>query len=59
MTLWNFLQIYKNKIFRVFENPSESLGEIRDQDKVVAYRMQKDTETTPLVAFVHERSVET
>ncbi|XP_014496181.1 ubiquitin carboxyl-terminal hydrolase 8 [Vigna radiata var. radiata] len=52
-------EIYKNKIFRVFENPSESLGEIRDQDKVVAYRMQKDTETTPLVAFVHERSVET
>jgi len=58
MTLWSFLQIYRNKIFRVFENPSDSLGDIRDQDKVVAYRMPKDTETTPLVVFVHERSVE-
>lgn len=58
MTLWSFIQIYRNKIIRTFENLSDSLGDIRDQDKVVAYRMQKDTEATPLAVFVHERSVE-
>ncbi|KAL9332168.1 hypothetical protein ACSQ67_001778 [Phaseolus vulgaris] len=51
-------EIYRNKIIRTFENLSDSLGDIRDQDKVVAYRMQKDTEATPLAVFVHERSVE-
>ncbi|CAJ1881957.1 unnamed protein product [Sphenostylis stenocarpa] len=51
-------EIYKNNIFRVYEDPSDSLVDIRDQDKVVAYRMQKEIEATPLVVFVHERLVE-
>ncbi|KAK7284765.1 hypothetical protein RJT34_19518 [Clitoria ternatea] len=51
-------EIYKNKIFRVFEDPSDSLVDIRDQDKLVAYRLQKCDEASHLVVFVHERLVE-
>lgn len=53
-----FIQIYRNKIFRVFEDPSDLLVEIRDQDKLVAYRMQKCNEPSPLVVFLHERLAE-
>ncbi|KAJ1390659.1 Ubiquitin specific protease, conserved site [Sesbania bispinosa] len=51
-------EIYKNKIFRVFEEPSDSLADIRDQDKLVAYRLQKYNEASPLVVFMHGRLVE-
>ncbi|KAG4913606.1 hypothetical protein JHK85_054996 [Glycine max] len=51
-------EIYRNKIFRVFEDPSDLLVEIRDQDKLVAYRMQKCNEPSPLVVFLHERLAE-
>ncbi|KAJ1392762.1 Ubiquitin specific protease, conserved site [Sesbania bispinosa] len=51
-------EIYKNKIFRVFEEPSDSLADIRDQDKLVAYRMQKYNEASPLVVFMHGQLVE-
>ncbi|XP_020226507.1 ubiquitin carboxyl-terminal hydrolase 8 isoform X2 [Cajanus cajan] len=51
-------EIYKNKIFRVYEDPSDLLSDIRDQDKIVAYRMQKYNEASLLVVFVQERLVE-
>ncbi|MED6106190.1 hypothetical protein PIB30_002642 [Stylosanthes scabra] len=51
-------EIYKNRIFRVFEDLSDSLSDIRDQDKLVAYRLQKYEEATPLVVFSHERLLE-
>ncbi|XP_015946297.1 ubiquitin carboxyl-terminal hydrolase 8 [Arachis duranensis] len=51
-------EIYKNRIFRLFEDLSDSLSEIRDQDKLVAYRLQKYEEDAPLVVFSHERLLE-
>ncbi|KAK7337337.1 hypothetical protein VNO77_17904 [Canavalia gladiata] len=51
-------EIYKNKILRVFEDPSDSLADIRNLDKLVAYRMQKYSEAGPLVVYVHEHLME-
>ncbi|XP_027349205.1 ubiquitin carboxyl-terminal hydrolase 8-like isoform X2 [Abrus precatorius] len=51
-------EIYKNKIFRVCKDPSDLLDDIRGLDKLVAYRMPKYNETSPLVVFVHECLVE-
>lgn len=56
-------EIYKNRIFRglddkLFMSPSDSLADIRDQDKLVAYRVQKYTEDSPVVVFMHEHVVE-
>ncbi|OIV92275.1 hypothetical protein TanjilG_00293 [Lupinus angustifolius] len=48
------VEVYKNRIFRFLEEPSESLTEIRDLDKLAAYRLQKNNEAGPLVVFVHE-----
>ncbi|KAG8646943.1 hypothetical protein MANES_09G043300v8 [Manihot esculenta] len=48
------VEIYKNKIFRFLEEPSDSLALIRDDDKLVAYRLPKVTEASPLVVFMHE-----
>ncbi|KAJ4705426.1 Ubiquitin carboxyl-terminal hydrolase [Melia azedarach] len=48
-------EIYKNKIFRLLDEPSDSLALIRDQDKLVAYRLRKDSETSSLVVFMHQR----
>ncbi|KAK0583770.1 hypothetical protein LWI29_002751 [Acer saccharum] len=48
-------EIYKNQIFRLLEEPSDSLELIRDDDKLVAYRLPKDSETSPLVVFMHQR----
>ncbi|KAE9590782.1 putative ubiquitinyl hydrolase 1 [Lupinus albus] len=48
------VEVYKNRIFRFFEEPSESLTEIRDLDKLAAYRLKKNNEAGPLVVFVHE-----
>ena len=65
LILWSYIQIYGNKIFRLsaedklFMFPSDSLADIRDQDKLVAYRVQKYTEDSPMVVFRHERVVET
>ncbi|XP_061362460.1 ubiquitin carboxyl-terminal hydrolase 8-like isoform X2 [Gastrolobium bilobum] len=50
-------EIYRNKIFRKY-GPSDSLADIRDQDTLVAYRIQKYNEASPLCFFVHERLVE-
>ncbi|KAH9737876.1 ubiquitin carboxyl-terminal hydrolase 8 [Citrus sinensis] len=51
-------EIYRSKIFRVLDEPSDLLGLIRDEDKLVAYRLPKDSETPSLVLFMHERKEE-
>jgi len=38
--------------------PSDPLADIRDLDKLAAYRVQKDTEDIPVVVFMHELVVE-
>ncbi|XP_044498409.1 ubiquitin carboxyl-terminal hydrolase 8-like isoform X3 [Mangifera indica] len=48
-------EIYKNQIFRFLEEPSDSLALIRDEDKLVAYRLPKDNEASSLIVFVHRR----
>lgn len=58
MTLWSCIQIYRNKIFRIYEDPTDLLADIRDQDKLVAYQLQKNNEANILVVFMHERLVE-
>ena len=58
LILWSYIQIYRNRIFRVFEGPSDLLADIRDQDKLVAYRVQKYNKDSLLIVFIHERLVE-
>ncbi|XVF07501.1 hypothetical protein REPUB_Repub06bG0144400 [Reevesia pubescens] len=48
-------EIYKNQIFRLLDEPSDSLALIRDDDKLVAYRLPKVDETYPLVVFSHQK----
>ncbi|KAF2287433.1 hypothetical protein GH714_039882 [Hevea brasiliensis] len=48
------VEIYKNKIFRFLEEPSDSLALIRDDDNLVAYQLPKVNEASPLVVFMHE-----
>lgn len=48
-----FLQIYKNCIFRLLDDTSDSLALIRDNDQLVAYRLPKDSEASSLVVFTH------
>lgn len=42
-----------SRIFRLLEDPSDSLALIRDADKLVAYRLPKDFEQSHLVVFLH------
>ena len=63
LILWSYIQIYNNKIVRGLEDklfmfPSDPLADIRDLDKLAAYRVQKDTEDIPVVVFMHELVVE-
>ncbi|KAI4348860.1 hypothetical protein L6164_009529 [Bauhinia variegata] len=48
-------EIYKNRIVRVLEGPSDSLALIRDEDKLVAYRLRKDDDASHLVVFTHQQ----
>ncbi|XVE96263.1 hypothetical protein REPUB_Repub02eG0205800 [Reevesia pubescens] len=48
-------EIYKNQIFRLLDEPSDSLALIRDDDRLVAYRLPKVSETCPLVVFSHQQ----
>ncbi|XP_043701545.1 ubiquitin carboxyl-terminal hydrolase 8-like isoform X3 [Telopea speciosissima] len=48
-------QIYTNRILRYLEDPSDSLSLIRDDDRLVAYRLPKDLDSFPLVVFMHQR----
>ncbi|XP_054816483.1 ubiquitin carboxyl-terminal hydrolase 8-like isoform X2 [Prosopis cineraria] len=47
-------EIYRNCICRLLEEPSDSLALIRDEDKLVAYRLPKD-EAGLLVVFMHQQ----
>lgn len=49
-----FGQVYANKIIRYLEEPSDSLSLIRDDDKLVAYRLQKDLDDSTLIVFMHQ-----
>ncbi|KAG6744943.1 hypothetical protein POTOM_051584 [Populus tomentosa] len=49
------LMIYKKKKFRPMTEPSDSIAWIRDEDKLVAYRLPKDNQNSLLVVFMHER----
>lgn len=49
------VEIYKNRIFRRLSEPSDSVALIRDEDKLVAYRLLKDNKNSPMVVFMHER----
>ncbi|CAK7342097.1 unnamed protein product [Dovyalis caffra] len=49
------VEIYKNRIFHCLTEPSDSVALIRDEDKLVAYRLPKDNRNSPLVVFMHER----
>ena len=53
-----FVQVYNNKIIRYLEDPSDSLSLIRDEDRLVAYRLPKDFGKLPLVVFMHQQMEE-
>lgn len=54
LILANFLQVYSNQIIRFLDEPLDSLSLIRDGDQLVAYRLPKDLDSSPLVVFTHE-----
>ncbi|KAF3971531.1 hypothetical protein CMV_004879 [Castanea mollissima] len=47
-------EVYMNRILNWLE-PSGSIALIRDDDKLVAYRLPKDCEKSPLVVFKHKK----
>ncbi|XP_062112375.1 ubiquitin carboxyl-terminal hydrolase 8-like isoform X2 [Humulus lupulus] len=47
-------EIYKNRVFRFLEDPVDSLALIRDDDRLVAYRLPKESEKFTLVVFMHQ-----
>ncbi|KAF4348472.1 hypothetical protein F8388_020738 [Cannabis sativa] len=49
-------EIYNNHIIRYLEEPTDSLSLIRDDDRLVAYRLMKETGQVPLVVFMHQRT---
>lgn len=48
-------EIFNNRIIRFLEDPSDSLELIRDDDRLVAYRLPKVSEASPLVVFMHQQ----
>ncbi|KAL4341711.1 hypothetical protein GQ457_08G001600 [Hibiscus cannabinus] len=51
-------EIYNNRIIRYLEEPSDSLSLIRDDDRLVAYRLIKDIDKAPTVVFMHHQMEE-
>ncbi|MBA0558074.1 hypothetical protein Golob_015110 [Gossypium lobatum] len=51
-------EIYNHRIIRYLEELSDSLSLIRDDDTLVAYRLNKDIEKAPLVVFMHQQMEE-
>ncbi|KAM6595750.1 hypothetical protein CsatA_006274 [Cannabis sativa] len=51
-------EIYNNHIIRYLEEPTDSLSLIRDDDRLVGYRLMKETGQDPLVVFMHQRTEE-
>ena len=58
LRIYSSLQIYNNRIIRYLEEPTDSLSLIRDEDRLVAYRLTKDKQHVPLVVFMHQRMEE-
>ncbi|XP_038706727.1 ubiquitin carboxyl-terminal hydrolase 8 isoform X1 [Tripterygium wilfordii] len=51
-------EVYNNRIIRYLEEPADSLSLIRDDDRLVAYRLAKGLDEVPLVIFMHEQMEE-
>lgn len=51
-----FLKVFDHRILRSLEDPSDSLALIRDHDCLVAYRLPKETESSRLVVFMHQKA---
>ncbi|XWS71372.1 hypothetical protein CRYUN_Cryun03dG0133000 [Craigia yunnanensis] len=51
-------EIYNNRIIRYLEELADSLSLIRDDDRLVAYRLNKDINKAPLVVFMHQQMEE-
>ncbi|CAN6335128.1 unnamed protein product [Urochloa humidicola] len=48
-------EVYNNSIIRYLDEPSEVISLIRDGDRLVAYRLSKDSEDAPIVVFRNQR----
>ncbi|XP_062202626.1 ubiquitin carboxyl-terminal hydrolase 8-like isoform X2 [Phragmites australis] len=48
-------EIYNSSIIRYLDEPSEVISLIRDGDRLVAYRLPKDSEDAPIVVFRNQR----
>jgi ubiquitin carboxyl-terminal hydrolase 4/11/15 len=51
-------EVYNNRIIRFITEPSDSLSLIRDDDRLIAYRLPKSYEESSLVLFMHHQLVE-
>ncbi|KAL9274710.1 Ubiquitin carboxyl-terminal hydrolase 8-like protein [Drosera capensis] len=51
-------EIFAHRIIRFLEDPTDSLTLIRDGDRLVAYRLPRETENSFLVVFVHQQKEE-
>ncbi|XP_057954341.1 ubiquitin carboxyl-terminal hydrolase 8 isoform X3 [Malania oleifera] len=51
-------EIYNSRIIRYLEEPTDLLSLIRDDDRLVAYRLPKDIEKACLVVFMHQHMEE-
>lgn len=51
------LQVVINAVKSILNwlEPSGAIALIRDEDKLVAYRLPKDSEKSPLVVFNHQQ----
>ncbi|XP_052198810.1 ubiquitin carboxyl-terminal hydrolase 8-like [Diospyros lotus] len=47
-------EIFNNRILHFLDKPSDTIELIRDDDCLVAYRLPKGSETSPLVVFMNE-----
>ncbi|EPS63126.1 ubiquitin carboxyl-terminal hydrolase, partial [Genlisea aurea] len=48
-------EVYNNRIIRYLEEPNDALSLIRDDDLLVAYRMEKIVDEASLFVFMHQR----
>ncbi|TVU48975.1 hypothetical protein EJB05_00264 [Eragrostis curvula] len=48
-------EVYNSSIIRYLDEPSEVISLIRDGDRLVAYRLPKDSEDGPIVVFRNQR----
>ncbi|XP_057536456.1 ubiquitin carboxyl-terminal hydrolase 8 [Amaranthus tricolor] len=47
-------EVYNHRIIRFLEDPADSLSLIRDEDRLVAYRLLKAAEKETTVVFMHQ-----